>query len=280
MLADDELRGLLTTRLPELRPDVETELERVLSRATTRARRRRAAYVGGLAAAVVAAVLVLGHDWRTQADPPDPVDRDRGKVMDLVIRGVYNDPAPVAAGRYRAFVVGSGAHIKVELDIPAGWGQDDVFAFATGAGSDNRTRRIDAFAGVEKIGPNPCTDERFRPAPGIHGLAVALTGLAQNTSTTPRRVTLDGYPAYFLRLHGHRAPSGSAPCTGGAVPRGLDDNVMVSADLSAWTSLVWVVDVEGEPVVLVASHGPGATTAQEGELFRIVGSASFVQYRP
>ena len=75
MLADDELRQALATRLPDLRPAVEGVVERLLARADSVVRRRRTAYVAGLvAAAIVVAGLVLGHAWHRNADGPEPVD--------------------------------------------------------------------------------------------------------------------------------------------------------------------------------------------------------------
>src|SRR5918993_1444282 len=113
MLADEELRAALTARLPDLEPDVEGELARVLTRADSVARRRRAAYVVGLvAAAVVAAGLVLGHDWRPNADRLQPLDDDSpGQTRTLTpFRGVYDDPAPLEPGRYRVHVLAPANH--------------------------------------------------------------------------------------------------------------------------------------------------------------------------
>ena len=152
MLADDDIRVLLKTRLPELRPDVEAELDRVLNRAGSRSRRRRAAYVGGLVAAVVASVLVLGHEWRRQADAPDPVDEVVVQATPLENRGEYRDPAALEPGRYVAKFGGlTYPTPRIELDIPAGWGQDDVVAFATGPASRRDTRRIDLYADSEEM---------------------------------------------------------------------------------------------------------------------------------
>src|SRR5690349_24362859 len=107
MLADDELRHALLTRLPDLQSDVEGELERLLARADSAARRRRTAYVVGLgAAAVVAAGLVLGHDWQRNAGEPEPVGEAPGRVRPLTAqRGFYDDPAALAAGRDRGLAV-------------------------------------------------------------------------------------------------------------------------------------------------------------------------------
>jgi hypothetical protein len=281
MLADDELRGLLVSRLPDLRPEVETELERVLSRTTTRARRRRAAYIGGLAAAVVATVLVLGHDWRPRADSPDPVDHvDQVEAHDLVNRGMYAAPAALNVGRYRARMLsatGGLLDLQFEVDVPSGWGQDDVYAFATGPAGEDATMRLDMFADVRQVRPDPCTQRRVRPGPTTRDLAVALAGLAKVTHTGPVPATVDGYPGHFVRLHGRGAPGVSAPCTGGTVPVAAEATGAVQAcELPGWTSLIWVVEVGGHRITLAATHGPGVSPAEEPELVGIVESLTFV----
>ena len=44
-----------------------------------------------------------------------------------------------------------------------------------------------------------------------------------------------------------------------------------------WTSRIWVLDVEGNPVLIHASHGPDVTPAQEAELVEMVESISFTE---
>ena len=60
MLADDELRAALTARVPDLDPDVEAELDLLLTRADSLARRRRTTYAVGL---VALALTYAGHTW-------------------------------------------------------------------------------------------------------------------------------------------------------------------------------------------------------------------------
>jgi hypothetical protein len=47
-------------------------------------------------------------------------------------------------------------------------------------------------------------------------------------------------------------------------------------DEAGWTNRVWVLDVDGVPILVNASHGPDVTPAQKAELARIVASISFV----
>lgn len=282
MLSDDDLRAALGTRLPDLHADVEGELDRLLDRAGSRARARRATYVVGLlAAAVVAAVLVFGHDWDPQAKSPQPVDDPDVQTRTLVNRGMFADPAELAPGRYRAQFLGPGGiwhGLKIEMDIPAGWGQDDVVAFATGPGENPALRRIDLFAGVTRVRPDPCSATMVRPDPGPLALARELARLAHTRASAPTPVTVGGFSGYQLRLEAFRTRGSTTRCSEGTALRetGVVSGVAMAQHVPGWTSLIWVLDVGGSQVVINAGLGPRATPAHEAELVRIVESASFV----
>jgi hypothetical protein len=276
MLADDELRHALLTRLPDLQPDVEGELERLLARADSAARRRRTAYVVGLvAAAVVAAGLVLGHDWQRNAGEPEPVDEAPGSVRPLTAqRGFYDDPSALAPGRYRARALGSVfPAVQLDLDLPSGWGQDDLYAVATGPGDDADTRRIDAFADVRSVEVVRCGRERtVTTGPDTLDLATTLASLGGDRSSGPTPVSLAGYAGYRLRLAGDLSSCGEGMMLREGSFRG---RVSLHGE-GDWTNRVWVLDVDGIDVLINASHGPDATPAQKAELVRIVESISFV----
>lgn len=279
MLADDELREALIARLPDLEPDVEAELDRLLTRADSLTRRRRTAYVVGLvAAAVVVAGLVLAHDWRSDATKPDPVDNTPVRAQAVDNRGRYGKPAALDPGRYRTRPLGPIVEfpfLQVELDIPAGWGQDDVFAFATGPGSADATRRIDLFGDVRRVAIAQCNDPRLvTPGPTTLDLATTLTSLGGTGTPVPTPTTLDGYAGYLLRVDDSGA--GGAPCGAGFVLREHYPGAVVVYGDRGWTNLVWILDVGDTRVVINASHGPDATPAQEAELVRMVESVSFI----
>ena len=142
MLADDELRAALTARVPDLEPDVEAELDRLLTRADSLARRRRTTYAVGLVAAVTVLALVLGRDWVPKAETPEPTDDVPVRALDPA-RGEYVDPEDLDPGRYRArfaFPPVDGLP-DVEIDVPAGWGQDNDSALATAPSSNSSADR-------------------------------------------------------------------------------------------------------------------------------------------
>ena len=172
MLNDDDLRAALTTRLAELDPDVEAELDRVLDRARFRASRRRTTYAVGLVAAATVLALVLGRDWLPRAEAPAPSNDVPVRALDPG-RGEYLDPEDLDPGRYRARFAFPpvGGLPDVEIDVPAGWGQDNDSALATAPSSDGSARRIDLVGRVLRVESNPCSPEWVAPGPGTLGLA-------------------------------------------------------------------------------------------------------------
>jgi hypothetical protein len=276
MLADDELRQALSTRFPELRPDVEDELDRLMERAGARDRTRRVTYAMGLvAAAVVALLAVVGQDWLREARGPEPVDEPPVRAaVRLHSDGMYAEPEALAPGRYQAFFLGLST-VTVELDVPDGWGQDDIYALATGPGDAPDTRRIDLFDTIDKVQRDPCRERLTHVRPGALNLARVLADLARTRSSGPTPVTLGGHPGYLVRLEDpHHLVSPF--CARTTALREYDMGGIRAEGLAGWTSDIWVVDVAGTTVVLSATHGPDVTPAQEAELVEIVQSASFV----
>jgi hypothetical protein len=279
MLADDELRQALSTRFPDPRPDLDEELDRLLERAGARARTRRASYVIGLvAAAVVALVFVFGPDWSLRTKAPEPVDDPPAGAQVLHQAGTFSNPAPLEPGRYRARFAPAGQYLglQVDLDIPAGWGQDDVYSLASVPGGENSARRIDLLAGRRRVQPDPCSDRTVKAGPGAQVLARKLALQARAEVTEPTAVTLGGHRGYYLRIEDYRE---TKPCTAGLDiwASGNVAGLVAPFDRPGWTNLLWVVDVGAEdPVIISASYGPGVTPAQVDELVAIVQSASFV----
>lgn len=278
MLADDELRAALTARVPDLDPDVEAELDLLLARADSLARRRRTTYAVGLVAAVTVLALVLGRDWVPKAETPEPVDDVPVRALDPA-RGKYVDPEDLDPGRYRArfaFPPVDGLP-DVEIDVPAGWGQDNDSALATAPSSNSSARRIDLVGRVLRVESDPCTPEWVRPAPGALGLARALSSVPRAGGAAPVPMTLGGLEGYVVRLTAPRTHDAFLQCTHGSVFQLYLHEGAMGFEHPGWSSRMWVLDVEGHPVLISASHGPDVTPAQEAELVEMVESISFTE---
>ena len=283
MLADDELREALTTRLPDLEPHVEAELDRLLARADALARRRRTVYVAGLvAAAVVAGGLVLGHDWRPGRHQPEPSDDVPARTQHAgARRGMYEDPAPwcpAATGRARSGRPTASPPSRSSWTSRRAGGRTTSTPSPPAPGQEDATRRIDLFADVRRIQVYRCSGEtRIRPGPGALGLATAITSVPGGTGVgpharDPRRVSrVPGPPRAVADAAGDQALRVGRRTSGVAHP-----GILRTYGMAGWTNLLWVLDVEGHQVLVNASHGRDATPAEQAELVGIVESISFV----
>ena len=114
---------------------------------------------------------MLGRDWMPRAETPEPVDDVPVRALDPA-RGMYVDPEDLDPGRYRArfaFPPVDGLP-DVEIDVPAGWGQDNDSRLATAPRSNSSARRIDLVGRVLRVQSNPCSARVGRdrvPAPWV-----------------------------------------------------------------------------------------------------------------
>jgi hypothetical protein len=278
MPIDERLRAGLPTALDDVRPDVDADLARLLDRARRRSRVRRASYGVGLVAAtlVVAAALGLGSDdTRGSEDPAAPpggvpvLDSDRGSP---------EDPAPLEPGRYVIPFIGSpdGAPWG-QVAVPAGWSQDRLL-LATGLDEDPHLRRVELVA-VDRVAPDPCGGV-MEPVPArVPAIVEALTQQRTTQPSAPRAVSVDGYSGQLVSF---RVPAGLdvAECWNGAGelrPYGIGGSW--TAVFPGWTYRVWVLDVEGDPLLIMAAHGPQTTPTELAELTDMVEGLTFVAPR-
>ena len=166
---------------------------------------------------------------------------------------------------------------RIELDIPAGWGQDDVYAFATAPAK--KPRRA-AHRPVRRHGEDHAPGVQARRGRGgvrvgnsPQAFAHTLAGFG-SASATAQPVTLGGYDGYRVTLPG---PTGVKPgrCASTLL---LGDNMsqLCAFDLPGWSSTTWVFNVDDHLVVVAASQGPNVTSAEAQELVGIVESLTFV----
>ena len=280
MLADDELREALTTRLPDLEPG-----RRGRARPAPRPRRlaRAPAPDGvrrrpGRRGPVLA--LVLGHDWRAEGRRAR-AERRRAGARARPRRGKYVDPEDLDPGRYRARVrLPAGRRPARHRDRPArgmGAGRrlrlrhgpsrtarhagSTCSATCGGSRSIACSRRDEDQARSRRPRPR----HRAHVRPGRHG------------PSAPTPVTLDGYRGYRVRLDPSPMPRGTSPCASDVVVRewpapgdrqdlragGLDQPAVGPRR-------------RGPPGPRQRQPRPDVTPAEEAELVEIVESISFV----
>jgi hypothetical protein len=278
MPIDELLRAGLPAALDDVRPDVETDLAVVLRRAGRRTRLRRTAFTAGLVAAVAVSAMALGRDAddpRGSVDPVAPVDEVR--VLDANL-GTPDSPVPLAAGRYAIPVLGATAdRLWGELEVPAGWAQDRLH-LATGPDLDPHLRRIELLT-VSAVPTDPCNGSMVPVKGGVGATVKALTKQDTVRPSEPRPVWIDGYAGRLVRF---QVPVGfdTEECWDGEHLRPFRvGRLGWTAVFPGWTYWLWVVDVEGEPVTVLAAHGPATTPAERAELTGMVEGLDFVAPR-
>ena len=277
MPIDEFLRAGLPAAVDDVRPDVETDLAVVLRRAGRRSRLRRTAYTVGLAAAAAVAAMTLGLDGddpRGSVDPAAPFDDLR--VLDSQ-RGSWDDPAPLDAGRYAIPFIGAADNTPWgEVEVPAGWGQDRL-TLATGPDLDPHLRRIELLT-VTAVPTDPCNGRPVQVEGGVTATVKALTKQAIVRPSEPRPVSIDGHDGQLVRF---QVPEGFdvEECWDGESLRTVWVGGSWAVVFPGWTYRLWVLDLDGDPVTILAAHGPDTTPTELAELTDMVEGLHFVEPR-
>ncbi|MFC5176240.1 hypothetical protein [Nocardioides taihuensis] len=271
MPSEDDLRTALAHGVASLYPDVDAELDRVLSTATRRERLRRTSYAVAVAAAVALVLMLAGHDWRPAA-APEPARET--PVWDLPSGvGRYASPVDLLPGRWNVdFLPDRWPHrAEADIDVPVGWGQDDRFSLATGPGGERATRRIDFIAGKE-LALAWCPGQELGAERTPLDIARAISSVAAMSADAPEPVTVDGHDGWFVEL-------GDTPARETPDCRRPDTYLYAVPGLvcqaPGFTTLMWVFDIDGRELAVFASYGPRATDQQVEEMVRMVETASY-----
>ena len=116
------------------------------------------------------------------------------------------------------------------------------------------------------------------PTPnGAYELAGALARMPRmHLVTPPEPVQRFGYPTTHLRLQ----TTSDAGCPAGADLQLIDtvDNGVISSPGPGASLEMWVVDVDGDPMLVMASHLPDTPAGTLGQLRAMVASIEFVPH--
>ena len=278
MPIDERLRADLPAAVDGVRPDVDSGLAVVLHRAKLRSRVRRAAYSVGLVAAAVVAVVVgagiIGSGNDDARPPVEPVrPGDQVRLLDQGL-GSADEPAPLRPGRYAIPFIGAAENAPWGLvEVPDGWGQDRLL-LATGPDLDPHLRRVELFA-INQVASDPCASSLQPVEENVTDIAGALTEQHTMRPSGARPVSIDGHAGQLVRFR---------------VPAGLDvENCWDGQSLRPRHQLhlgVPRVDLpgvgprrDGDPLAILAAHGPQTTPTELAELTALVEGLTFTEQR-
>lgn len=277
MPIDDRLRTDLPAALDDVRPDLEESLMSTMQRVQRRRRLRLSTYaVGAAAAAVAAFAVVIGTDDASRSvDPVEPVDTTV-RVMDDG-EGSAEDPAPLAAGRWAIPFIGASDDAPwAEIEVPEGWEHDRLHP-VVGTDLDPNLRAI-ALLTIGRVNPNPCIAYGTQIGPTVADAVSALRSQEVVRSGRPRPVAIDGFTGQVVRFE--VPTSEDLNCRR---PELVPFNAVGGANATVfpgWTYRVFVLDVDGERLAIVAVHGPEVTPAELAELTGMVTSLRFIDPVP
>jgi hypothetical protein len=166
---------------------------------------------------------------------------------------------------------------KIEITVPEGWFNHD--GWAMGKGQNHRVIHV-LFYDVAEVYETPCkwaSEPLVDPGPDVDSLASALARQPLRNATAPTDIELAGFRGKYLEL---------------SVPTEIDFDDCDEGDFRSWTARgwagvryhqapgqvdrIWILDVDGERLVVDAAYLPEATRQDRAELERVVDSIRFL----
>lgn len=189
---------------------------------------------------------------------------------------------PLDAGTYGLIPAGTPVKNVAVIRAPAGYLNFGGWTFVTQEG-DGPFRALGILT-VDSVFGDPCGSEAHpkadtlrNPGPTVKDLARALTEQKGTTTSKPAPVTLDGYHGLYLDYQIAKGVD-LAMCEAKA----FDILTLAPTDDAGWwlqasreRAGIWILNVDGERVLLSWVAVPGATKAQIKELNAMAKSTTF-----
>ncbi len=192
----------------------------------------------------------------------------------------------------RATFKGAGAYPEVTVEVPSAHDWTMVGNFAVVSETGGSSRGV-AFWDVGKVARDPCHSlgKLYDPGPSVDDLVGALRSQAMRRATAPTDTTLAGYPATYLEL----SVPADMVVNEEADFAGCDVQGNGHRDFVSWEGAggqgerfhqmagevdrLWILEVNGQRLVVDASHSPGTTQDQIDELDAIIASVQLAPSR-
>jgi hypothetical protein len=244
-----------------------------------RVRRVKAVVAVGLVAAAAAAVVGAGtlRDRPTEQRPTGPVSPSTSATGQPVRLDLLRTGQPLTPGRYAVPVIPTNGPMRADVDVPSGYFNTEGWVIDDGNDdlAPHQFGDVGFWGGVDAVSTDPCRGgHEVKVGPSVHDLAVALAAQRHRTTTQPVPVTLGGYDGLYLTSTGatsvDRCDGGVQTlfhATGSWSTR-LQDETPKKVDH------LWILDVRGQRIVVVARVAPGHTT-HPAQLLGIAQSARF-----
>jgi hypothetical protein len=172
---------------------------------------------------------------------------------------------------------------KVVIVVPNGWVSYKSFAVQSLVGTPRQL--VVSFWNVVDVYANGChwLGPMIDPGPTVDGLAAVLAARPLRSATAPVAVSLGGYEGEYLAwsvpadIHFSSCDRGPGDTTGffeswtGNGTGGTDRYQQAPGQVDR----LWILDVEGQRLVIDAGSLPGATKQDRAEQTKVVDSITF-----
>ena len=247
--------------------------------------------LGQLAAAVIGVLVAVGCSAPTATPTPSeaalPSVRGDESSASAVSPSAIPQASPTSAGgrELTCHLIGGPGPLFV-VEVPAGWvslQNDCGFVSATPA-PGAFTAGLSAWI-VGQVPSNPCQNHVTLTTSGetVDELVQALVAQELRNATAPTDVTLAGYEGKYLEWS---VPTDIVVIDDEYHVEGCDDGNFLSwqgrtggtryQQVGGQVDLLWVLDVEGQRVVIDASYAADASQKVRDELAAIVQTLEFV----
>lgn len=194
--------------------------------------------------------------WKLLADEPEDV--------------------PLGAGAYALTANGVAEQLAV-VQVSAGFSNYGGWTFVKG-----EPFRALGYVTADRVFRDPCGPKRHskyetarNPGPTVADLAAALVAQKGARTSAPARVTIDGHDGLSLE---YRVPQSIdvRKCEDRAFDLFTTGPGGWYLEASGERAHIWILDVDGDRLVLAWVANPGTTRAQRDDLTQMVESARFV----
>jgi len=164
---------------------------------------------------------------------------------------------------------------NIEITVPDGWSNLDGWGVTTGSESGSRWMGI-TFWDVDEVYRHPCDgSETIQPGRTVTDLASALAEQPLREASQPVDLTIDGHAGVQM---------------GWSVPADFDFSTCDDGYFDSWTDVggggryqqgpgqvdrLWILDVDGERLVVDAMYMPSADAKDRKELWRVMETIRF-----
>jgi hypothetical protein len=226
-----------------------------------------------LAAAAVIVTALLGYSYLVAPNVGDSDPADPSPIPTLVTPDA-TPPALIGgeleAGTYRITRLEG---VEASVTVPAGWASVQSYGVGKEADGPESSTAVVIWdgAGIGRVYADPCQwqDGYVEPpvGPTVDDLATALADQPQRGDAVPVDISIDGYQGKMIEL---------------TVPTDIDLAECWSGQFRSWdgrwhqgpgqVDRIYILDVDGQRVVIDAHFLPGASDAVRAEQQAIVDS--------